>query len=190
MSLELIDPNGGLEFTQPGGMRMRGGASRDQANPKHSFRIFFRGKYGDDTLDGKFFGEDGANRFAKFDIRNDQIISWHLTHDASTRFIQDQFLRDTVRLAGFPSTRGSFYHVYINGQYWGMSNTEERPEGDFAATYFGGKPEDYDVINKGEVTQGDISGWERAIAFAKKGLGSNAAYQKYPVDGRYIHLTF
>ncbi len=178
MSLELIDPNGGLEFSQPGGMRMRGGASRDQGNPKHSFRIFFRGKYGDDALDGKFFGEDGANRFAKFDIRNDQIISWHLTHDASTRFIQDQFLRDTVRLAGFPSTRGSFYHVYINGQYWGMSNTEERPEGDFAATYFGGKPEDYDVINKGEVTQGDMSGWERAIAHARKGLGSNAAYQK------------
>ena len=178
MSLELIDPNGGLEFTQPGGMRVRGGASRDPGNPKHSFRIFFRGKYGDDTLDGKFFGEDGANRFAKFDIRNDQIISWHLTHDPSTRFIQDQFLRDTVRLAGFPSTRGSFYHVYINGQYWGMSNTEERPEGDFAATYFGGKAEDYDVINKGEVTQGDISGWERAITFAKKGLGSNAAYQK------------
>ena len=42
--------------------------------------------------------------------------------------------------------RGEYYHLYINGQYWGLFNTCERPEASYGETYFGGRKEDYDVI--------------------------------------------
>ena len=39
-----------------------------------------------------------------------------------------------------PAERGDYYHLYINGQYWGLFNTAERPEASYGASYFGGKP--------------------------------------------------
>ena len=34
---------------------------------------------------------------------------------------------------GQPYTRSRHYHLYINGQYWGLYETEERPEASYAA---------------------------------------------------------
>ena len=45
-----------------------------------------------------------------------------------------------------PYTRSRYYHLYINGQYWGLYQTQERGEADFAATYMGGDSEDWDCI--------------------------------------------
>lgn len=47
---------------------------------------------------------------------------------------------------GQPYTRGRYYHLYLNGMYWGLFQTEERPDADYAETYFGDGDDDYDVI--------------------------------------------
>ena len=54
--------------------------------------------------------------------------------------------RDSQLALGQPSTRSTWLHLYINGQYWGLYQTQERADADFAVSYFGGKAEDYDVI--------------------------------------------
>jgi len=46
ISLELINPDGSKGFQIDAGLRIRGAWSRHSANPKHSFRMFFRDEYG------------------------------------------------------------------------------------------------------------------------------------------------
>ena len=41
--------------------------------------------------------------------------------------MRDIFSRDTQRDMGQPYTRSRYYHLYINGQYWGLYQTDERP---------------------------------------------------------------
>jgi hypothetical protein len=55
VSVELIDPSGGNEFQIESGIRIRGAASRNNNNPKHSFRLFFRSNYGG-KLESLFLG--------------------------------------------------------------------------------------------------------------------------------------
>ena len=43
---------------------------------------------------------------------------------------------------GQPATRGSYCHVFLNGQYLGLFDTCERPEASFGAAHFGGRKED------------------------------------------------
>jgi hypothetical protein len=45
-----------------------------------------------------------------------------------------------------PYTRSRYYHLYINGQYWGLYQTQERSEADYAKTYLGGDEDDWDCI--------------------------------------------
>ena len=47
-----------------------------------------------------------------------------------------------------PGSHSAAYHLYINGQYWGLYDTDERPDARFAATYLGGSPDDYDAIRQ------------------------------------------
>jgi len=45
-SVELINPDGTPGFQIDAGLRIRGGWSRNDSNPKHAFRLFFREEYG------------------------------------------------------------------------------------------------------------------------------------------------
>ena len=45
-SLELLYPSGSPGFQENGGLRIRGNFSRATNNAKHSFRMFFRERYG------------------------------------------------------------------------------------------------------------------------------------------------
>src|SRR3954462_4475560 len=59
-SIELIKPDGTKGFQIDAGVRIRGGFSRGSNNPKHGFRLFFRGEYGDKELHFPMFGPNGA----------------------------------------------------------------------------------------------------------------------------------
>lgn len=182
-SLELIDEEGGKGFQEECGVRIRGGFSRMPMNPKHAFRFFFRKQYGDGKLNFPLFGKAGAAEFDNVDLRCAQNYSWSLAGDLRGVFLRDQFNRDLQLAAGQPAARGHFYHLYINGQYWGLYNTCERPEASFGATYFGGDKDDYDVVkarsDRGEspfATDGNVEAWRRLWSAAKKGLSRNEEY--------------
>jgi hypothetical protein len=109
--------------------------------------------------------------------------------DEGGTFLNDPFVRDTLLATGQPGERGDWYHLYINGQYWGLYNTCERPEANFAAAYFGGTPDDYDVLKPDpqlnyemKVTAGNDGAWRRLWQAATNGFASNAAY--FRVQGR------
>ena len=168
-SLEMIYPDGHPDddggFQADAGIRIRGGYSRSGDNPKHAFRVFFRGEYGQGKLQYPLFGDEGASEFDGFDIRTTQNYSWSFGGDTANTFVRDVFSRDMQREMGQPYTRSRYYHLYINGQYWGLYQTQERAEADFAATYFGGTDADYDVIKVdpyyASSTDGDMDAWTR-----------------------------
>ena len=192
-SVELLNPDGSEGFQVNAGIRIRGGFSRVASNPKHSFRLFFRSEYGDSELDYAVHGDRGVDTFEKIDLRTAQNYSWSKDGDSDNNFIIDQFNRENQLALGQPSTRSSWLHLYLNGQYWGLFQTQERADADFAESYLGGDADDYDVIKPdagprrpytNAATDGDLVAYnalyQQALARAADGTTpafiDNAAY--------------
>ncbi len=191
-SVELIYPNGDEGFQIDAGLRIRGGYSRSDFNPKHAFRLFFRSEYGAAKLKYSLFGAEGAQTFDKIDLRTSQNYSWsNSPNDGHLNIMnRDVFSRDTQRDMGQPYTRSNYYHLYLNGVYWGLFQTQERAEASYAATYFGGQRADYDVVKVDpanfrwviEATDGDLESWRRVYELTKQGFDSDANY--YRLQGK------
>ncbi len=190
-SIELIYPDDTEGFHINCGIRMRGGFSRSTDNPKHAFRFFFRQEYGASKLNYPFFGPTGASSFDKFDMRTMQNYSWAFQGDSRMMCLRDVSSRDAQLAMNGLSTRGNFYHLYINGQYWGLYNSEERAEASFAESYVGGSADDYDVIKQLDgyisgATDGNTDAWYRLWQAATNGFANDADYFKVQglnVDG-------
>jgi hypothetical protein len=191
-SLELINPDGSAGFQIDCGLRMRGGQSRGDAFTKKSFNFFFRSAYGPSKLEFPLFGTDGASRFDTLSLRCEHGYSWADPYSLHVRLqftnVRDVFVRRLWASAGFQSTRSRPYHLYLNGQYWGLYETQERAQEDFGATYFGGEPEGYDGYaatglpeRQSVVTAGNITAWQALWSGAR-------AVNASPTNANYFSL--
>jgi hypothetical protein len=189
-SVEFIYPDGRTGFQRDIGLRIRGGASRFPVfSPKHGFGLIFRKEFGPGELDYPVFPTSTRHRFNRLVLRPNVNDSWASTEWPQQRvngeqrwerqnasYIRDQWVRDSQRAMGQPSAHGIFTHVYLNGLYWGIYNLTERPDDDFAAAYFGGRENEYDVISDGtDLHAGAWTAW-RALLRAQ-GLVDPARYQ-------------
>lgn len=167
VSVELIDPEGREEgFQIDAGIRIRGGHSRSAACQKHAYRLYFRKEYGAGELAYPLFGDEGVARFDDIDLRTAQNYSYHYSGSMHHTLVRDVFSRDCQRDLGQPYTRSRYYHLYLNGLYWGLYQTQEHAEASYAARYFGGEDEDYDVLKArpsrdGRATDGTDAGWRQ-----------------------------
>jgi hypothetical protein len=180
-------PNGTDEFQINCGVRIRGGFSRSTDNPKHGFHLFFREDYGDSKLRYPLFGRYGADEYDQLDLRTAQNYSWSFSPGSGNQnsFMHEEASRQTMLDMGHESGRVRYFHLYINGHYWGLWDTEERTEASFAETYFGGKKDDYDVIKCEQslgyttgFTDGNMAAWQDLWNKSKAHLASptNANY--------------
>ncbi|MDI9401165.1 MAG: lamin tail domain-containing protein [Verrucomicrobiota bacterium] len=173
-SVELIDPKGGAEFDIFAGLRIRGAVGRSA--PKKSLRLFFNSTY-DGNLAFPLFGDEGAELFTKVDLRAEQNNSWSSNVDApwQNTFIREVFSRDTQRDMGELYTRSRYYHLYINGTYWGLYQSQERGEADFASSYLGGSPKEWDALKSSssriiELKDGTRDAYTEFYEYAKAGF--------------------
>jgi hypothetical protein len=193
-SVELLATQDEPGFQTGAGLRIRGGFTRNPYFTKHSFRLFFRKKYGAGKLKYSLFDSEGADRFDKVDLRTAQNYSWarergHRVGSHNT-FVREVFCRDTQRDMGSPYTRSRYYHLFLNKQYWGLYMTEERPEANYGATYFPGKRDDFDTLKCSnflnnyllEATDGDTKAW-RILWDRARELAKN------PTDETYAELA-
>ncbi|HPC96890.1 MAG TPA: lamin tail domain-containing protein [Sedimentisphaerales bacterium] len=196
VSVELIYPDGTEGFQIDAGLRIRGGYGRQGDNAKHGFRLFFRAEYGASRLKYPLFEDEGVDEFEKVDLRAEQNYSWAFKgsmgddNGSKNSLLRDVFSRDLQGATGQPYTRSRYYHLYLNGQYWGIYQTQERSEARYAASYFGGEAGDYDVakVDAGpgrpytiHATDGNLDAYNRLWQLAAKGFGTDAAY--YQVQG-------
>ena len=187
-SLELINPDGSEGFNINCGVRIRGGASRTGYNPKHAFRFFFRTKYGKGKLEYPLFEDEGVDEFDKIDLRTSQNFSWAFKDDYQNfhnTMVREVLSRDMQGRLGNPYTKSRYYHLYINGVYWGLYQTQERAESRFAASYMGGKKTDYDVVkadsNYGRemiATEGNRDAFERLWSAVSDGVYTTEEYYR------------
>ena len=180
-SMELLHPDGKEGFQSGIGLRIRGGYSRSRSNPKHSFRVFFRREYGNGQLNYKLFEDEGTDNFDKFDLRTSQNYSWAFGGPGKNTMVREVFSRDSQGEMGQPYTRSRYYHLYINGQYWGIYMTQERVGADYCANYNGGEPDDYDVVKAGDgkimfPSAGQIDDYNLFHDQAVAGFEEDAAY--------------
>jgi len=162
-SVELIYPDGYKGesfdgFQEDCGLRIQGGGSRMEHQPKRSFSLRFRGIYGATKLRYPFF-EDAPNNkgtaVEKFDVitvRAGNNRGWNSRQPdkrAPTLYVRDQWVRDSQYACADVGNHGTFMHLYVNGMYWGMYNPSERADDSFRAEYFGGEKEDHFALNQG-----------------------------------------
>ena len=168
-SLEIIKPDGTSAVQQDCGVRIRGNASRGGSNPKHAFHLYFRGLYGGD-LNYPIFGNEGVvTKFDQIDMRCEQNNSWSSSNSGNNALMREEFARKTQGDMGQPYSRNGYFHLYINGVYWGIYNWQEKTEADFAASLFGGDDTDYDTVKSGggsvgyvtEMTDGNELAWRQ-----------------------------
>src|SRR4030095_2167626 len=180
-SVELITPDGTPGFQVNCGLRLRGGYSRNPTNPKHAFRLFFRDSYGPAKLNYDFFGGDptATDEFDKFDLRCSQNYSWSFGGDGSGTNVADILARDQQLAMGHASSHGKPYHLYVNGQYWGLFEIDERPDANFGASYFGGSDANFDTVKVDpdigyniEATDGNLDAWSQLWQLADGGLAA------------------
>lgn len=172
-SMEILSATPGtVQLSARCGLRIRGGFSRSESNPKHAFRVFFREEYGDRQLEFPIFGPEGAEDFEKIDFRTAQNYSWAFFGDAGQNtFLREVLARDLQRESGQPYTRSRYYHLYLNGIYWGLYMSQERAEAEHASRYFRGSSGDFDTIKSGgrsqdyntEATDGTLTGDWRTL---------------------------
>jgi hypothetical protein len=184
-SIELINPDGSKGFQVDAGLRIRGGYSRNPWFRKHAFRLFFRSEYGPGRLNFPMFEDEGVDRFDKLDLRCSQNYSWSKgTSEAwYATYNRDVFSRDIQGLMGQPYTRSRYYHLYLNGMYWGLYQSQERAEARFAESYLGGNRDDYDVVKKGngnyiEATDGNLDAWREIYNITRQGYSNISNYFK------------
>jgi len=190
-SVELLNPNGEEGFSKNCGLSIRGGWSRHGEYPKHGFHLEFKSKYGPGKLKYPLFGTEGPDKFDKIDLRCDQNFSWNQGDPQST-YIRDVYSRDIQRDMGRPYTRSRYYHLYLNGMYWGLYQSQERVDDHYCNSHFGGEDEDYDVIKVNEYTlgvefrveakHGNYDSWSRIYDMCSSGLENDEDY--FALEGK------
>lgn len=189
-SMELIHPGGEPGFQVDAGIRMHGNSSRIHTfTPKHPIRVLFKAEYGPRKLREALFPSTDVDRFDQVLLRGCSTDSWPVVdgsfvlgvqrwHPVHATYFRDQYMRDTQIALGRPSAHGTYVHLYLNGLYWGVYNLSERPTDSFQAEHIGGDRDEYDVLKDfAEVQSGSRLAWDRMIALAQSGLGTDAAYQ-------------
>ena len=196
-SLELLDPTNAVpgRFQENCGLRIRGGFSRNTDFVKHSFRVFFRRAYGAGKLNYPLFEEEGAQEFETFDIRTSQNYAWpRETSPSNGNFdtmVREGFCRETLGALGQPYRRSRYYHLYLNGQYWGLYETDERPEASYGQTYFGGSKTNYDVVKCAnhignfvtEATDGNLIAWSNLWTMTRSMVTDASASNYFRIIG-------
>ena len=189
-SVEYLAGDGSPAFHVDCGLRIRGGASRNDGYPKHSLRLHFRGEYGASSMVFPIHGGDGTEEFDTLDLRTEQNYHWaNQATGTENTAVREVFCRDLMGAMGESTTRSAYVHLYLNGQYWGIYQTEERAQQDYGATYSGGKPDDYDVIQTSnhpnftyELNSGQIDAWQALWNLAR-------AHQANPANANYFVLS-
>ncbi|MBW8039208.1 MAG: hypothetical protein FVQ85_04330 [Planctomycetes bacterium] len=191
VSAELIFPDGTDGFQIDCAVMIVGGSSTNRWKmDKLSMRLKFKGEYGPTELRFPVFGDEATDQFDTLVVDARMNNSWGygggvgvsrpgLGQRDIAQYTRDQFASDIQNAMGGYGTYGRHVHLYLNGLYWGLYWLHERPDEHFAASYFGGDDDDYDVLkhNSSTVIHGTGNNYSDMFNVANAGLGTNTQYQ-------------
>lgn len=152
ISVEFITRDGSAGFVQQMGVRIMGGASRNQA--QKSLKLIAREEYGEKNLRYELIpgnlDEEGRviDKYKSFVLRVGG-------NDADFARMRDPYLQALVHDADFVTQQTTPCVVFINGEYWGMYTiTEDYTDNHFENNY-GVDNKNVIVIKRGELEEGN-----------------------------------
>lgn len=194
-SVEMILPDGQTAFTTTCGIDLHGNASRNPVkNPKHGFKLKFKSDFGPPSLRYRLFEDSPVDEYDDILLRADFNSSWRHWSDTAgqslgafqrTRAVRfrDAWMKDAMRDTGGLAGHNRFFHLYLNGLYWGLYEFSEDPTETFAKTALGGTEADYDVVDQGFLKNGTINTYNAMIA-----LPAAATLPQYEAYSQYLNV--
>jgi hypothetical protein len=153
-SLELLNPDGDPAYTNEtrgfqtdGNVHIFGGTSQDRWK---SYKLSMRFQCAR-NVNYPVYGQAAADQFDGF-ILDARINNTWNHPDAAVQGARGDYVNDQVMadLQTGMSGRGGFHnrpvHVFFNGLYWGLYSLHEKPDHHFAASYYGGDADDWDIF--------------------------------------------
>lgn len=167
------------------GIRIGGNFARKPDRYKHHFRITSRREYGTSKIKGKFFSRTDVDTFDDVILRGGNSESWSFPGTTSSaigtrrnvQYVRDQFYKDCQADMGNLTAHLEYFHLYLNGAYWGLYTLIERVDAHFLSQHLGGNEEDYDVVKQAnEVSDGDDVSWNQMFDLSRGGLSTPEKY--------------
>lgn len=167
------------------GIRMAGNFARHPNRYKHHFRLTSRREYGASKFEGELFSRTDVDTFDDFILRGGNSESWTFPGAtgngpgtrSTVQYIRDQFYKDAQIDMGHLSASQEYFHLYLNGVYWGFYTLIERVDAHFLSQHLGGEEEDFDVMKQANVlSDGSRDDWEAMYAISRAGVSDAAGY--------------
>ena len=188
-SVELMGGPQQHDLSTTCGLRLHGGHGRlAEKNPKHSFRLVFKEKYGPKTLQYPVFGDDEPSKFDQLVVRchfGNAWQHWSESNRTKAQYSRDVWARRMQRRISGLGINALYVHLFLNGMYWGLYNIAERVDEQFGKDHLGGKKSDIDVIkieedggNHIEAAEGTLDAWELMVETATRAATDESAYQQ------------
>lgn len=187
-SVELFGGPQQHDLSTTCGIRLHGGHGRlAEKNPKHSFRLVFKEKYGAKTLRYPLYGEDQPSKFDQLVLRchfGNAWQHWGEGNREKAQYTRDVWARRMQRRIGHTSVNALYVNLFLNGMYWGLYNVAERVDDQFGKDHLGGKKEEIDVVkieedggNHIEAAEGTLDAWN-LLTSTVAGSASEEGYAK------------
>jgi len=165
--LDIYDSGNHIQI--PAGVRIQGHASR--AFPQRSFNIYFREKYGAKRLDYDLFG-NGITEYKSLTLRNGG-------NDADRLKFKDAWIQSRLTGLDFATQSSKPAILYINGEYWGIYNLQEKYSDVYIKEHFDIE-DDIVMIKEGELEEGDQFGlYEELLQYSEKDLTDEETWAKF-----------
>ena len=147
--IEIFNREGERQVATGMGMRLHGGAGRGgTASIKKSYKVYFRGSYGDKKLHFPLMADTELEVFDKLILRGNFNDGFRTGQQAS--LIRDQVIRDLHEDFGAVVSHGDWYNLFVNGAYRGVYNIVERMDKSFFESYFPEFEEPWEVVKTGD----------------------------------------
>jgi len=139
-------------------------------NCKFSFRLYFRGEYGESRLEYPLFPFE-VERFKSIVLRGGH-------NDRVNPFIKDELMRRLHKDMGHVASGGMMANLFINGEYKGYFNPCEHIKDAFCQEWYG-SDKDWDVMTMNGIRDGDTVAWNEMLNYARNNdLSDNTHYQE------------
>ena len=127
--IEYFDPRGNLEFSRSLGVRIHGGTSRVYSNK--SLRLYAR----NGPINYPLFGDSSVDEYSRLKLR----VSGQ---DQTSTFFRDALMTHLFEETSLDIERYRPVLLFINGEYWGITNLRERFDEYFLERHYGVDPDE------------------------------------------------
>ena len=179
-NFKYFDENKDLSLQQDIGIRIHGGWSR--AFNQKSFNLYARKEYSETSTFGyKFFSDINAHSLM---LRSGGYRDTDLTK------VRDSLNQDFSENEGFDIQRSKPVIVFLNGEYWGIYNLQERFSDNYVEEYHNIKKKNVLIIKNDEIDEGDEEDYhyyEELISFFQD--NSFSSEENYNLAKSYIDMN-